>query len=369
MNISDDGCVAARLEVLPIGTVVLVVRSGVLAHTLPAAVLSKPATINQDIKALTVRVGVEPKFLSYYLSIHQNLILPLVRKHGETVHSVNTPELLKLAIPIPPLEDQRQLVAELDTARVQRDHALEDAEQILSSIDIMVKELLGLPALEIPTLTGYAVSSAMTKDSNTLSAEYYHPERMQAIRLIQSLPNAPLSQLVSFKRNVIKTPGEARYIGLASVACNTGQLLDVTETATGQGFKFNQGDVLYGRLRPYLNKVWFAGFEGVCSMEFHVMEPFDTEMLRPEYLAVVMRTSLIVAQTKHMMTGNTHPRIANEDVAKLLLPLTDPSKQALIGEETLRKQAESVRLRDRAETIWREARERFEQQLLKGDNS
>lgn len=78
-------------------------------------------------------------------------------------------------------------------------------------------------------------------------------------------------------------------------------------------FSFKPGDVLYGRLRPYLNKVWLATFAGVCSTEFHVMRPFDVRTLRPEYLAVVMRTSLIVAQTKHMMTGNTHPRIANED--------------------------------------------------------
>ena len=99
------------------------------------------------------------------------------------------------------------------------------------------------------------------------------------------------------------------------------------------------------------------------------MRPLDTRRLRPEYLAVVMRTDLIVAQTKHMMTGNTHPRIANEDVINLLIPLTDEKTQQRIVEETLASQTESARLRTHAEAVWREARERFEQQLLQGNKS
>ena len=39
------------------------------------------------------------------------------------------------------------------------------------------------------------------------------------------------------------------------------------------GNKFYPGDVLYGRLRPYLNKVVVADFEGVASGEFIVMRP------------------------------------------------------------------------------------------------
>lgn len=366
LNISEAGRVAARLELLPVGTVVLVVRSGVLAHTLPAAVLAEPATINQDIKALRLKDGLEPKYVAYYLSVHQNYILPLVRKHGATVHSINTPELLGLDIPIPPIDIQRRLVAELDAARAERDRALAEADRLLVSIDEMVKKILGLPDLDLTRQAGYAIRLSTAKASSTLSADYFHPERMQAISLIQIVPNAPLSRLVEFKRDIIKSPGKSRYIGLASVASGTGQLTDATETASGQCFAFSPGDVLYGRLRPYLNKVWLATFEGVSSTEFHVMRPFDSDRLRPEYLTVVMRTSLIVAQTKHMMTGNTHPRIANEDVVNLLVPLADPATQTHIVDETLARQAESARLRTSADNVWRNARERFEQQLLQG---
>lgn len=283
--------------------------------------------------------------------------------------NINKEEFKSLEIPLPPLTVQRRLVAELDAARAERDRALAEAERLLTSIDDLVKAKLGLPDLAPPKQAGYAIRLATAKSTNTLSADFFHPERMQAVRMIQGLGNAPLSQLVSFQRNIIKTPGESRYIGLASVASGTGQLTDAIETASGQCFAFESGDVLYGRLRPYLNKVWLATFSGVCSTEFHVMRPFDKRKLRPEYLAVVMRTSLIVAQTKHMMTGNTHPRIANEDVANLLVPLTDEKIQQQIVGETLASQAKSARLRTHSETVWREGRARFEQQLLQGDKA
>ena len=136
------------------------------------------------------------------------------------------------------------------------------------------------------------------------------------------------------------------------------------DVATGNCIAFKKGDILYGRLRPYLNKVWLADSDGVCSTEFHVMQPTHPEALRPEYLAVVMRTSLIVAQTKHMMTGNTHPRITKDDFQNLLIPLADYSVQNTIVEETLSRQAEALRLHLHAKSVWRVARERFEQQLL-----
>lgn len=319
---------------------------------------------------IRVRLNAEqalPEFVSAFLNSPAGRIqIDQVSRQVAGMSNVNAEELRALQIPLPRITEQRRLAAELDAARTERDRALAKAERLLGSIDEMVKQMLGLPDLELHPQAGYAIRLSTAKASSTLSADYFHPERMQAIKLIQRVPNAPLSRLVQFKRDIIKSPGESRYIGLASVASGTGQLTDATETAAGQCFAFSPGDVLYGRLRPYLNKVWLATFEGVSSTEFHVMRPFDADSLRPEYLAVVMRTGLIVAQTKHMMTGNTHPRIANEDVVNLLVPLADPATQAHIVEETLARQAESARLRAHAGTVWREARERFEQQLLQG---
>ena len=278
--------------------------------------------------------------------------------------NINKEEFKSLEIPVPPPDVQRSLIAKLDAARAERDSALATAGRLLASIDEMVKEKLNLPEVRLPRQLGYAARASMVNCNRTLSADYFHPERMAAIRAIQRVPNAPLSQIVKFKRDIVRAPEGTRYIGLASINSNTGQLSDAEETASGQSFAFNRGDVLYGRLRPYLNKVWFADSDGVCSTEFHVMQPTDQEVLRSEYLSVVMRTSLIVAQTKHMMTGNTHPRISNADVQNLLIPLADHTVQRAIVEETLSRQSEAMYLRAQAKFVWRAALEYFEQQLM-----
>ena len=283
--------------------------------------------------------------------------------------NINKEEFKSLEIPVPPPDVQRRLVAELDAARAERDRALAEAERMLGSIDEMVKEKLSLPEVKPSRQMGYAIRLSTLKHSKTFSANYFHPERMVAIRAIQGVPNAPLSQLVKFKRNIVKISERTRYIGLASIASNTGQLSDAQETATGQCIAFENGDVLYGRLRPYLNKVWLADTDGVGSTEFYVMQPYDQEVLRSEFLSVVMRTSLVVAQTKHMMTGNTHPRITKGDVENLLIPLADDTVQRTIVEETLSRQTAALRLRADAETVWREAREHFEKELLQGGNA
>ena len=88
---------------------------------------------------------------------------------------------------------------------------------------------------------------------------------------------------------------------------------------------FQTDDVLFARLRPYLNKVYCAEMSGCCSTEFHVLQVIDCEALLPEYLTL--------AQTTHMMTGNTHPRLTNDDVANLTVPIPPPGVQQPIATE------------------------------------
>jgi hypothetical protein len=65
-----------------------------------------------------------------------------------------------------------------------------------------------------------------------------------------------------------------------------------------------------------------------------------------------------------MMTGNTHPRLANEDVVNLIVPIPDPKIQAIIAAEVTRRRAEARRLRSSAGAEWAAAKARFEQELL-----
>jgi len=65
-----------------------------------------------------------------------------------------------------------------------------------------------------------------------------------------------------------------------------------------------------------------------------------------------------------MMTGNTHPRLANEDVVNLVLPIPANKVQQEIADEVSLRRKEARRLRDEAATVWEEAEQSFERELL-----
>jgi type I restriction enzyme S subunit len=109
-NVTRRALSDSSLKLLPIGTVILVVRSGILIHSLPMAILRVPACINQDIKAAQVNENVKPEFLWIYLRFMEKEILARCRKTGTTVQSISTEALLSMKINIPPLTTQNNII-------------------------------------------------------------------------------------------------------------------------------------------------------------------------------------------------------------------------------------------------------------------
>jgi restriction endonuclease S subunit len=171
--------------------------------------------------------------------------------------------------------------------------------------------------------------------------------------------------IVDFHRDIVScSESSEEYLGLAGVESQTGELSGIVEEVAGQAFKYKSGDILYGRLRPYLNKVLLAESSGICSTEFHVMRIKEGVNVLPEYLSAILRSDLILSQTKHMMTGNTHPRISNDDVKNLYIPIPELSIQRQIVEELSRRRAEARKLKQQAEADWADAKAQFEKELL-----
>ena len=61
-----------------------------------------------------------------------------------------------------------------------------------------------------------------------------------------------------------------RKIGLENIESNTGKFILTESIFDGDGVDFDCGDILYGKLRPYLNKVWLAEFDGNAVGDFYV---------------------------------------------------------------------------------------------------
>ncbi len=370
-HISLAGRIDASLHLIPENSLLMVVRSGVLKHSLPVAVTGKPVTINQDLKAMIPLGEVLARYLADYFVVFGRQILPAISKHSTTVQSLNTPQLESLPIPLPPLETQRVLVNELEAARQSRRDKLAQADALLSSLDGWLLDQLGLQPPREEKRACFAVRLGDLGNGKRMNADYFHPERVTAIREQEQRKDVraeALQDIADFCREVVSVEDTAIYLGLANVASNTGELVNYDEEIAGNAFKFQKDDVLFARLRPYLNKVYRAESSGVCSPEFHVIrirpatKPED-EIL-PDYLSTILRSSLILAQTRHMMTGNTHPRLANEDVTSLIVPIPRWEVQQTIADEVRSRREQARRLRDEAQAEWSAAKAHFEAQLL-----
>jgi type I restriction enzyme S subunit len=126
----DEG----RVSLLPEGSVLVVTRSGILAHTLPVAVAQMPVTINQDLKALTPRAGVSPKYVAHALRGASRRILKECSKHGTTVASIETNALLDFEIPMVDLNRQHRIVAELEKQFSRLDEALANLKRVKANL-------------------------------------------------------------------------------------------------------------------------------------------------------------------------------------------------------------------------------------------
>ncbi len=153
----------------------------------------------------------------------------------------------------------------------------------------------------------------------------YRSLRTNSINAIKSskYQSIDLKDVVEFRKEIVIDSSELPYVGLENIQSNTGFYVPSTgeKESFNSALKFEVGDILFPKLRPYLNKVHLAQFKGVCSTEFHVLKVKDLNNL---YLSTFLSSELVVDQTTCLMTGNTLPRLQPKDVQRLPI-LVPPS--------------------------------------------
>ena len=113
-HITTKAIKEASMTVYPSNGIAVVTRSGILKHTLPVAYVPFETTVNQDIKMLTVRTGILPRYAFHAIQGKSKDILATTKKQGGTVDSLEFKKFLNYKIPLPSLEVQQRLVEVLD---------------------------------------------------------------------------------------------------------------------------------------------------------------------------------------------------------------------------------------------------------------
>ena len=161
------------------------------------------------------------------------------------------------------------------------------------------------------------------------NANFALPVGWQCVRLgevceINSIPVLPNSDLAK------KLP----YIGLEHIEGGTGRIMDKVNDTDGKliqsnTFHFDSQHVLYGKLRPYLNKVAIPDFEGRSTTELLPLLPSDG--CDRYYLAWLLRRTKTVEEAMRHKTGTRMPRADMDDLFKMLVPLPPLSEQKRIA--------------------------------------
>ena len=142
LHISEEAINSCSTQLMPAGTLVMVVRSGILQHTIPVALLGVPATINQDIKAFQFNHLMLPAYFKYYIQGENDALLSVIIKDKTTVESVDNQLLLSLKIMVPPIEEQKAIVAFLNYKCSYIDKILNDKQEQLNLLMQHKKSLI-----------------------------------------------------------------------------------------------------------------------------------------------------------------------------------------------------------------------------------
>ena len=141
-HITEIATTESPAKLLDPGAVLVVVRGMILAHTFPAAVLQAPATINQDMKALIPDKRLLPEYLCTVLWAWNPRVLELVDRSGHDTRKLNTDKLLAFEIPVPSIQEQRCIVAELDALQTKVDSVKALQNETARELDAMLPAIL-----------------------------------------------------------------------------------------------------------------------------------------------------------------------------------------------------------------------------------
>ncbi|MFF2388005.1 restriction endonuclease subunit S [Agromyces sp. NPDC058104] len=189
-HISSDVFRATSLRMLPAGTIAMVVRGMILAHTVPISILDVDAAINQDLKALLPKREIDSSFLAAMLRAQHANILSLVGTAAHGTRKLDTRVLEEIRVPLPSVEEQQRIAAILDRAdaiRAKRRRMLAYLDSLAQGLLLdmfghvtatrplssLVEEFrygtsnksgpMGLPTLRIPNIVGGGIDHAEIK--------------------------------------------------------------------------------------------------------------------------------------------------------------------------------------------------------------
>jgi len=153
-KITSAAVAGSSVKTFEPNSIAVVVRSGILSHTLPIALIPFAATANQDMRVLTPRAGLHSQWVLYALMAHAQDIRRVCSKQGTTVASIDVPKLMAYEIVVPPPELQKALAGQIEESLARLRAGIEGLDRggkRMSNLQAaMARRLLRLEASRLP---------------------------------------------------------------------------------------------------------------------------------------------------------------------------------------------------------------------------
>jgi len=130
-NVTAEAVDQSSTSIVEEGALLIVVRSGILQHSIPVAINLVPVTLNQDMKAVRFARTAIADYMIYVVIGNQNLLLLEWGKQGATVESIEQEYLSNTIFPLPPVDEQLNIANFLDHETAKIDSLIEKQQQLI----------------------------------------------------------------------------------------------------------------------------------------------------------------------------------------------------------------------------------------------
>lgn len=273
-TISEEGLNNSSAKLLPIGTVFVSSRATIGR----VAIARTPTATNQGFKNIVIQDPnrVLPEFVACMIKFLAPQLEALAT--GGTFKEFSKNALSSIEIPLPPIEVQRKLVAEIESYR----RIIDGARQVVENY---------LPRISV-------------------NSEW---------------PMVDLGDICEIGgRITTEIDGSLPSFGADSIESNTGQLLK-KETAAAQNvqgpvYEYDGERLLYSKIRPYLNKLTIVELHGYCSSDMYPLSR-DPSKVEIHYLATYMLSEDFNNSIKGYYERASIPKINQTQLFGVKVPL------------------------------------------------
>jgi len=272
-------------------------------------VLEYPCIVAVDISMVRVTDNIEKKFLLNFLNKESTLQKMKLLATGATRQRISRKKLETIRVPIPPSREQQKIADILSKV----DERIDLNEKIIDKTEELKK---GLMQKLLTKGIGH------TKFKKTELGEI--PERWDIVKL---------GNCVEQRKETILPSGEGKttYVGLEHIDSGVSWLsrCGTDFSIKSLKYKFSENNILYGKLRPYLDKAVLTTKEGICSTDIVVIQSKENSL--NEFILPILHSKRFLDYANSTTKGSNLPRTSWNSISKFIIPFPSLDEQKQIA--------------------------------------